>query len=237
MVTITGRALLERIVGKDHAREITRRDGVFDNSQTTTFKPEYALRDLLQNGLPGDCDGKTLDILVDPKERTAVIRDDGTGFTYYRLARCSSTKIGSTTAAGLFGRGGTKEAPMTLALDGAGVIFRTQDWAALGVAIPNPAEGVIMLDYDYVGNLPKIKGTEIHLVGLSDAMIRYLQRPEDEAFVVYGTQGYSRLPRRRWEGRPSIRQASRMGARHHPDSRFHENRQPRYPGQPNLRRT
>ncbi len=64
----------------------------------------------------------------------------------------------------------------------------------------------------------------------------HLRRPEDEAADLHRAQGHARLPRRRRQGRPSAREAPRVGPVRHADPRRHEDRRPRHARHPHLRR-
>ncbi len=173
------RQFLEQLIGREHASHISRRNGPIDDTQVATFTWKHALRDLIQNSLPSDSDAKDFSITVDPKEGTAVLRDDGKGYSLYRQFTCSTGKLDSASAAGYFGRGGTKEAPLILASHDVVVAHRTRDWATVALATPFPEEGVKLLEFDYVEKLPLQKGTSVHLQGLTPEMIAYLQKPEE----------------------------------------------------------
>lgn len=184
------RQLLERLVGREHASRISRRNGPIDDTQVATFTWQHALRDLIQNGLPTDSKAKDFSITVDPKAGTAVLRDDGEGYSIYRQFTCSTGKLDSPTAAGLFGRGGTKEAPLTLALQDVVVAQRSRDWATVALAVPYPEEGFKLLEFDHVIGLPVQEGTSIHLYGLTPEMIAYLQRPEENFLYFREKKGW-----------------------------------------------
>src|SRR3989338_11321831 len=96
------RQFLEHLVGKEHTSRMSRRNGPIDNTQVSTFTWTHALRDLIQNCLPSDSSAKDFSITVDEKNGTAVLRDDGEGYSSYRQFICSTGKLESDTAAGLF---------------------------------------------------------------------------------------------------------------------------------------
>ncbi len=185
---IRSRHFLEQLVGREHASRISRRNGPIDDTQVATFTWMHALRDLIQNSLPSDSDAKDFSITVNAKNGTAVLRDDGKGYSLYRQFTCSTGKLKSDTAAGYFGRGGTKEAPLTLALHDVVVAHRTRDWATVALATPYPDEEVKLLEFDHVTGLPLEKGTSVYLQGLTPEMIAYLQRPE-ENFLYFRKKG------------------------------------------------
>ncbi len=184
------RQFLEQLVGREHASRISRRNGPIDDTQVATFTWKHALRDLIQNCLPTDSKGKDFSITVDPRAGTAVLRDDGEGYSLYRQFTCSTGKLESETAAGFFGRGGTKEAPLTLALQDVVVCQRSRDWATVALATSYPEEGVKLLEFDHVTGLPSQKGTSVHLAGLTAEMIAYLQRPEENFLYFREKKGW-----------------------------------------------